>query len=179
MRRLSIYLAMIEGEAAQDKFERLYHAYRDLMFYRAKQLLPEKMLAEDAVGTALLEIAQNMNKVDEVISPRTKALVMRILECTAIDLYRKWQRECSQNVPMDEIEQVADDADLIDWTGSALAKAILQLPLPYRQAILLKYAGGYSNKEIAALLGYTIDKVEKLMSRGKRKLRRLLEEVPQ
>ena len=48
MRRLSIYLAMIEGEAAQDKFERLYHAYRDLMFYRAKQLLPEKMLAEDA-----------------------------------------------------------------------------------------------------------------------------------
>lgn len=77
VRRLSIYLAMIEGEAAQDKFERLYHAYRDLMFYRAKQLLPEKMLAEDAVGTALLEIAQNMNKVDEVISPRTKALVMR------------------------------------------------------------------------------------------------------
>ena len=179
MQRLSIYLAVIEGGATQDKFEQLYYAYRNLMFYRAKQLLPEEQLAEDAVSIALLEIAQNMNKIDEAVSLRTKALVMRILECTAIDLYRKWQREQNHIVPIAEVEQLTDGTELSDWTGSVLAKTILKLPLPYRQAILLKYAGGYNNKEIAALLGYTIDKVEKLLSRAKRKLRQLLEEVSQ
>ena len=34
--------------------------------------------------------------------------------------------------------------DIESFTGSNLARAILQLPLPYQHAILLKYAQGYN-----------------------------------
>ena len=42
--------------------------------------------------------------------------------------------------------------------------------------ILWKYAYGLSNGEIAELTGFTIAKIEKLLSRGKKKLNQLLEE---
>ena len=58
---------------------------------------------------------------------------------------------------------------------SRVADAILQLPHPYQEVFLLKYAQGYQNKEIAVLLDFTVAKVEKLLSRGKKQLKELLE----
>ena len=62
------------------------------------------------------------------------------------------------------------------WQGSALGESILNLAPDYRQVILWKYAYGLSNGEIAELTGFTIAKIEKLLSRGKKKLNQLLEE---
>lgn len=171
---LSLYLAMINGDAEQDKFEQLYWQYRDLMFYRARQFLDE-YLAEDAVSTAFLHIAQNINKVEEAVSPRTKALVMRIVENAAIDIYRKRRREQGYETEMTQLENCSVEQD--DWANSSLAEAILLLPLPYKQVILLRYKHGYSTREIAELLHYTVAKVEKLISRGKKQLEQLLKEV--
>lgn len=52
------------------------------------------------------------------------------------------------------------------------------LPAQYKNVLLLKYADGYNNREISELLHYSVAKVEKLISRGKKQLHRLLEEVP-
>lgn len=41
MLQLSFYLAMIDGEEEQHKFEQLYHTYESLLLYRAKQLLSD------------------------------------------------------------------------------------------------------------------------------------------
>ena len=56
-----------------------------------------------------------------------------------------------------------------------VSNEILKLPSPYKEVILLKYADGYNNREIAALLDLTVSNVNKIVTRGKRKLEQALE----
>ena len=70
---------------------------------------------------------------------------------------------------------------LVDFNDYAeenlsVTRAILKLPLLYRQPIILKFSQGYTTKEIAAILDYSVAKVEKLIGRGKKQLEKLLEE---
>ena len=69
---LIFYLSMIEADDDKVKFEQLYSHYLKLALHRAGEFLPDEQLAEDAVSIAFLKIAQNMHKVDEAVSPRTK-----------------------------------------------------------------------------------------------------------
>ena len=176
--RLSVYLALIDGAEERNLFEQIYWEYEGLMLHRAKEILQDDMQAEDAVHAAFLQIARNMATVGQVLPDRRKALVMRILENAAIDSYRKQKRERSHVAPMTEAEDLEQPEHIIG-AESPLALALVRLPLEYRQAVLLKYAHGYDNKEIARLLGFTVSKVEKLLSRGKKKLWQLLQEVEQ
>ena len=61
--------------------------------------------------------------------------------------------------------------------GSAIAHAIASLPDRYRELLLLKYDTGYSEKEIAQLLGMTEANVKKTIQRAKAKLQTLLDEM--
>uniref|UniRef100_UPI00237B055B RNA polymerase sigma factor n=1 Tax=Clostridioides difficile TaxID=1496 RepID=UPI00237B055B len=56
-------------------------------------ILKDDHLSEDAVHNAFLRIIKNIDKIDEVDSPRTKAFIVIIVERIAIDFYRKRKRE--------------------------------------------------------------------------------------
>lgn len=174
---VQICLAMIDDESDRIKFEQLYHEYEGLVLYRAKQLLSDFQLAEDAASLTFIDIAKNMKMVDQVKSPRTKALLMLVVEHKAIDLARKQKRDLSDCTDFSELEQrvAPERADYI--VENMLDEALERLPWPYRQAILLRYANGYETREIATLLNYTVSKVEKLLSRGKQQLRQILKEM--
>ncbi len=169
MLQLSFYLAMIDGEEEQHKFEQLYHAYEGLLLYRAKQLLSDFQLAE-AASTTFVYIAKNINMVEQVESPRTKALLLQVLNHTAIDLARKQRREQSHRGDFAEIEQYVAPERTDAITEHYLDEALERLPWPYQQVILLKYANGYNNKEIAALLGYTVSKSRKIAEPGQKEI---------
>ena len=175
MNLLAICLAMIPGAEDSEKFEQLYWQYRNLLFYQAQQLLHDEQLAEDAVSMAFIAVAKNMGMVKEAISPQTKRLLLTIVQRTAINLYHKQQREYDRCVQLEEGDSMTTDP--YTQQDSLVADAILQLPPVYQQVFLLKYAHGYHNKEIAALLDYTVAKVEKLLSRGKKQLKQLLKEA--
>ena len=53
----------------------------------------------------------------------------------------------------------------------------MKLSPDYQQVMMLKYVHGYKSKEIAAMLGYSVSKVDQLMSRGRKQLLKFLEEV--
>lgn len=174
MKLLTLCLSMIADREEQQKFEQLYWEYNEQLFYCAMRKVHDLHRAEDVVNTVFLHIAQNMHMVKEVISPSTKRLLMTMVERTAINMYNKYQKEYNRTVQIHEAN--------VDLLGSysedekILAQAILDLPLQYRQAIVLKYSQGYNNREIAAILDCSVAKVEKLISRGKKKLFKLLEE---
>lgn len=174
LKELIFYLALIEDQAGRKKFEQLYEKYHNLMYHRAYEILNDEQIAEDAVSEALIKLAINIEKVGEAESTSAKAFTMQILEHTAIDLYRKRRKEMERYRDLEEIKEILTVPEPESWSGSALAKAILELPFENRQVILLKYAQGYDNAEIAALLDFTVAKVEKLLSRGKRKLQQNL-----
>ena len=63
-----IYLQMIDAPEDKHKFEILYMKYRGLMFYIANQILTNKQDAEDAVHTAFVSIAENIQKIDNLFN---------------------------------------------------------------------------------------------------------------
>ena len=90
-------------------------------------------------------------------------------------LYARQNREYQRTVTMEEVEDMPGEYDNREL--ELLEEAILKLPLEYQQVILLKYSQEYSSKEIAAILDYSVSKVDQLLSRGRRQLRNLLKEA--
>ena len=169
---LIFYLSLIEQDDDKEKFEQLYQNYLKLALYRAREFLPDEQLAEDAVSIAFLKIAQNIHKIDKAISPQTKALIMRVVERSAINLYKTENRHRSRKTILEEAAEI----EVESVQDHYLADLILELPEQYRSVILLKYAENYKSKEIAELLGYTVSKVDQLASRGRKLLEKKLAE---
>ena len=167
-------MALIDEPEQQVKLEQIYDTYRSLMLYRAREILHDDYWAEDALSEAFIKIAKNIEKVREVNSTETRHFVVIIAERAAIDLYHK--RNNHTTISLGEITEEPGYEEHVPQSLSPLATAIVKLPPSYRQVILLKFSEGYNNREIAQILGYFVSKVEKLISRGKKKLQTYLQE---
>lgn len=172
-----IYLALIGTDSDKEKFEIIYTEYKALMFYVANKILGDARDSEDVVHDAFVKIAEIIGKIDTAKCPKTRSLVVTIVERKAIDLYR--QRKRRKTVSFDEeLVNVPSVADIHASPDRPLiAEAIVLLPTRYRELVLLKYDSGYSEKEIAALLSMTEANVRKTMQRAKEKLGQILEKL--
>lgn len=161
-----IYLAMIETAEEQDRFERIYLKYRYLMLHVATKILQNHHDAEDAVHQAFLSVIQNMDKFSDVESPKTRSLLVIIVERKSIDILRKRQRE-----NFVELNEDILGIEIPEPNDYGLADAISRLPAHYREVLLMRYDNGLTNREIANLLGITESGVRKILGRAKRALR--------
>lgn len=167
------YLALIDTPEDKNKFEKLYLSYQKTMFYVANRILKDKHLSEDAVHQAFSRIIDNLDKIEEINSHKTKGFIVIITENIAIDLYRKRKRETC--ISFDEIEiYIEDIAGTFPGFENEIEQAIAKLPVNYLTVFKLKYSHGYSDKEISELLHITEANVRKRIERGKKKLTELL-----
>lgn len=164
-----MYLSMIETQEEQDKFEKLYSRYKNLMYHVAYKILGNYYDAEDAVHQAFVAIIRNLDKIGELDCPKTRSLVVLITERKAIDIIRTNHHD--RNLPLNE-EILGLEVPLPGDHG--LADALAQLPSNYREIILLRYDNGFSTRELAKLLGMTESGVRKLIGRAKRALECIL-----
>lgn len=165
-----VYLQLIDSEPDKSTFEQVYHRYRGLMYHVAYEILHSRQDAEDAVHQAFVSIAKNIKKISDPACTKTQGYVVTIVEHQAIDMYRARRRRSAE--PLDE-----EAAGLsFDVPGGGLAAAIARLPARDREFILLKYDSGYTNRELAKLLGLSYEGVHSLDARAKKRLKKLLEE---
>lgn len=160
-----IYLAMIETPAERVLFEKLFLKYRYLMLHVANKILQNHHDAEDAVHEAFLSAIKNIDKFSDVESPKTRSLIVLIVERKAIDILRKKQRE--------NLLEINEDILGIEMTAPGdhgLADAMTRLPAHYREILLMRYDNGLTTREIAKLLDITESGVRKLLGRAKRVL---------
>lgn len=165
-----IYALTLVKPADRPKLERLYLEYHSVMFCAANEILHNEHEAEDAVQQAFMKIAENLDKVPDELSNKTKAFVVTIAENTAIDRYRKLKRHGDCELCEEACGIEANSAD-------ELVSCILKLPARYRQFILLKYYHGYSTREIAKLLGMSSAAASKTAQRAKQRLEQLCREA--
>lgn len=165
-----IYLQMIDAPAEQSKFERLYQAYRRLMFTVARQILPTDQDAEDAVHDAFVKLAKHISKISDPVCPKTKALTVLVVERTSIDLLRK--RRPTAALDEADFGVQADPAQ-----ATELARCLLQLPRPSREILLLRHRHGYSVREAAQLLGISEAAARKREQRAREQLYQLCKEA--
>ena len=163
-----IYLQMIDAPGDKHKFEVLYAEYRGLMFYIANEILNNKQDAEDAVHTAFISIAENIEKIDEPVCPKTKGYIVTIVESKAIDMYRRKQRHPHGLFD----EETAGLAVMYDGSD-AIARCFSLLPAQAKHNLLLKYRYGYDNREISKILNISEANAIKRIQRAKQKLEEL------
>ncbi len=168
-----VYLEMLPDSSDRAKLEQVYLRYRGLMFHVASRILNNVSDAEDAVHQSFISIAEHIEKISSPVCTKTQSFVVTIVERKAIDIYRRKTRQ--RVVPLED-EAAGLPVDMESARLGPLAAAIGRLSARYRQYILLKYDCGYSNQEIADMLGLSYEGVHSLDRRAKKKLKALLEE---
>ena len=148
---LMLYTSMIDSPDETRKFEKIYLAHRQTMYYAAFRILKDSHEAEDTVHQAFLRIIDRLKKIDESDCHKTRAYLVVVTESVAIDIYRKRKR--AQLVSYDEMESFISgciDSELVE--KDAILQAIYKLPINYSVVLRLRYSHRYTDAEIASLL---------------------------
>lgn len=177
---LTIFLSMLDDPEDQGKVERLFRAYRQMMFYAAKRILKDEDDAEDAVQLAFMRILNHLDDIDEEDVQKTKSYLSIIAQNIAIDMYRKKSREWKRNISYDEYEVFIEDPEgqnfeiKTDENAVRLAEAIKKLPSHYAEVIRLTYVHGYGSDKVAEILNISAENVRQRLVRARKKLAELL-----
>ena len=167
-----IYLQTIETDEEKSKFEEIYRTYRGLMYHVAFERMHHEQDAEDAVHHVFMKIAENI-KIIEPVSPRTKQLVVTMVNNHVTDVFRSRGRHPTAAFDDESLSRLSTNTlegeDL-------LTECILKLPEQQRMVIWLKYVYGYNLHEIAKLLGISLSWAQKIDQRAKKKLEALYRE---
>ena len=84
---LLYYLSLVDTEEERSKLENLYYEYKALMKYVAFNILEDNGLAEDAVHEAFIKLTRHLDGIDEIKSHKTKAFIVIIIRCVALDMH--------------------------------------------------------------------------------------------
>jgi len=169
--------------------EALIHA--DALFGAAMRLTKSQRDAEDLVQDALLKAYVHFDKYQP--GTNCKAWLFKILTNTFINRYRKKQRERTYLVDEDEGRPLAEriesrplseyeprkesERENIDRLfGDEVGKALLNVPVDFRMAVMLADVYDFSYKECAEMMGCPIGTVMSRLYRGRRMLRSQLAE---
>lgn len=147
--------------------ERLVGAYADLILRLSYTYLKSTHDAEDICQTVLLKL---MGAPARFEGPEhERAWVIRTTANACKDVLRSGHRRRTVGL------EAAPDAAAPEEPESEVVDAVMALPCKYREAIYLHYYEGYSIREIAKLTGRSESAVSAHLSRGRGKLRTMLE----
>lgn len=150
-----------------------------LMAFVVRMTAGDRALAEDIVQEAFLRLWKRAGDWDAGGAAQMSTWLGRVAANLAIDAKRRAAR--TQGMP--ETWDPADgtpsvEARMIrDERLSALDAALAALPDRQRQAVVLRHIEGYSNPDIAAMMGVGVEAVESLTARGKRRLAELMRDT--
>ncbi|MEG0542458.1 MAG: sigma-70 family RNA polymerase sigma factor [Angelakisella sp.] len=162
-------------DTRQERFAEIYDTYQSSMYRIAYSVLRDEGFAEDAVQQTFLKIYNDMDKIDEICSGKTRSFIVVLVRNTAIDLYRKRKRE--QVVYFDDLERtpvsstpLPEETAINTQSEEEVVRALSELGEKYTDILLLKYYYGFRNKEIAERLSMTEAAVASRIFQAKRLL---------
>jgi len=160
----------------------LYDRIGRVAYGIALRILRDERLAEDAVQEGFLAVWRSAATFR---AERAKAStwVVTLVHRRAVDLVRREERrraEPLEPVGGEDTPDPAGSAEDEAWLGferERMLSALAALPDAQRESLELAYYGGYSQSELAEMLGVPIGTIKSRMFAGLARLRELLDET--
>lgn len=163
----------------KEAFSGIYRRYYDRVYAYLKVAFRDSYEAEDVTQQVFIKVFKGIGKYERRKQP-FRSWLFRITRNEAISELRKAGKleptdpaELNERI---EDESVPDmDAAVLDWiTDRDLAVLVERLPLPQRQALLLRFGFGLNSTESARILGRNPSDVRMLQHRALEYLRQRL-----
>jgi len=172
-RATDLLLRTAEGD--RTAFADLYDMLSARVFGLILRVLVDRSQSEEVLQEVFLEVWQSAGR----FAPNKgqgRSWVLTIAHRRAVDRVRASQSSSDRDVRVGlrDLEVAHDSvAELVELRveGQRVAGALAALPAPQREAIVLAYYGGYSQSEIAALVGTPLGTVKTRMRDGLSRLR--------
>ncbi len=157
----------MEGNLGRAWFAQQVQDAKQTMFRMAYSILGNIQDCEDAASGAVLHAYEKLRQLKHREYFRTWLLRILKNECYALLRRRK------RTFPLEEAVLQTDGTDIAD---PDLHRALMRLNTRERTSIVLHHLEGYRVEEIAVIMGKPQGTVKSWLSRGREKLRAMLEE---
>ena len=171
--------ALIADLAAQDLggLAALYDRYGRLAYALAYRILGEPEAAEDAVHDAFLLAWRGAGSYKRERGT-VRGWLLSIVHHRSVDVLRR--KTAFRPAPLEAAEHQTADSDTAEEAArnveqQGVRRVLETLPAAQRRTIELAYFGGYTQVELAALMGVPLGTVKGRMRIGLQKMRRALE----
>ena len=175
---------LVELVAQQDAgaLEALYDRYGRAAYSLARRILTEETLAQDVVQEVFLSLWRDARRFDAGRGT-VATYLLSMTHHRAVDVVRReenlrrWRTSDERlELAPDPQARVEDEVEASERRAEVRA-ALKDLPDPQRQALLLAYFGGYTQREVAALVGVPLGTVKTRMAAGMRKMKEALSDA--
>ena len=175
-------LVELVAEKDAGALEALYDRYGRPAYSLARRILTEETLAQDVVQEVFLSLWRDARRFDAGRGS-VATYLLSMTHHRAVDAVRREEnlrrRRMSDELlelepdPEGGVEAAVETAERRAEVRAALG----ELPVTQRQALLLAYFGGYTQREVAALVGVPLGTVKTRMAAGMRRLKAALQDA--
>jgi len=175
-------LVQLVAERDAGALEVLYDRYGKAAYSLARRILTDEVLAQDVVQEVFLSLWRDAHRFDA----GRGTLATYLLSMThhrAVDVVRREENLRRRRTSDEALEFRPDPAPGVEAQAEAAERrvevraALAQLPPAQREALALAYFGGYTQREVATLVGVPLGTVKTRMAAGMRKLKEALREA--
>jgi RNA polymerase sigma-70 factor (ECF subfamily) len=170
----------VGADSSHEHFERLAMPLLDPLFNFARWLTHDETEAEDLVQETFLKALRGFSSF--TAGTDFKAWIFRILRNTFLTSRTALRSKLTVPLGPEEGEALAVTWDtpeslvLASATREELQSALEQLPVPFREAVLLCDVEEFTYRQIADVLSLPIGTVMSRIARGRKLLRKILAE---
>ena len=170
-----------------DAFNQLVTRHERAVYSVCYRMLRDASLAEDATQDAFIRA---WNSIDSFRGGIVRPWILRIATNRTYDILRAQARRPAQSLEAQPFESEADwtsQTDAVEHPESFAARgelstflhgALAELPEDQRLAIVLSDVQGYAYDEIAEIMDVAVGTVKSRISRGRSRLRTVLQGTP-
>ncbi len=178
---LGFCLLMLNDDDDRLKFIALYNRYHNIFTSVAMGILEDFHDAEEAVQTAFVAIARNIDRLDTTNEKLTDSYMYRTIRRICYNTQRKRGRipQVLESVDEDTLPSDDDVARNVSSKESftMLVNLVRSMPVTYRDVLVLNLLCNISPTNIAKMLDMPPSTVRSLLRRGSEKLKKAIEEA--
>ena len=175
-------LVELVAENDAGALEALYERYGRPAYSLARRILTDETLAQDVVQEVFLSLWRDARRFDAGRGT-VATYLLSMTHHRAVDVVRREEklrrwRTSDEGLELepDPKARVEDEVELAE-RRTEVRTALAELPTAQREALLLAYFGGYTQREVAALVGVPLGTVKTRMAAGMRRMKEALQDA--